>query len=67
MSSAKAGVHVHDVVTQNDFVKMRSERDKALDVPTLILRWVQIKHARVHSRLPRANGVSYLKLPLNAL
>jgi len=46
MSSAKAGVHVHDVVTENDFVKMRSERDKALDVPMLILPSMQIKHAR---------------------
>ncbi len=60
-------IHVHDGISEDDFVKMRSERDKQLDMPQLILPSVQVNmRAGV---LPPAddNGVHYLKLPVDAL
>ena len=35
-------IHVADGVTEGDFVKMRTERDKQLDMPVLILPSVQV-------------------------
>ena len=63
----KSNIHVHDGVTQSDFVSMRQARDKNLDMPVLILPSVQV-NVRA-GKLPPAedNGVRYLKLPLNLL
>lgn len=60
-------IHVHDGVSEEDFVKMRNARDATLDMPTLILPSVQVNIRA--GELPPAedNGVSYLKIPLNAL
>jgi glyoxylase-like metal-dependent hydrolase (beta-lactamase superfamily II) len=60
-------IHVHDGVSEADFVAMRQARDKTLSMPVLILPSVQVN---VHAgRLPAAedNGVSYLKIPVNLL
>lgn len=59
-------VHVHDGVAEDDFVKMRTERDATLDMPRLILPAVQVNMRA--GQLPPAedNGRSYLKIPLNA-
>ncbi|WP_397408421.1 MBL fold metallo-hydrolase [Polaromonas sp.] len=60
-------IHVHDGVSEDEFVKMRTARDATLDMPTLILPSVQVNIRA--GELPPAedNGVSYLKIPLNAL
>jgi glyoxylase-like metal-dependent hydrolase (beta-lactamase superfamily II) len=60
-------VHVHDGISEDEFVAMRTARDKTLDMPALILPSIQINMRA--GRLPPAedNGVRYLKLPLNAL
>lgn len=60
-------IHVHDGVNEGEFVKMRTARDATLDMPTLILPSVQVNIRA--GELPPAedNGVSYLKIPLNAL
>lgn len=60
-------IHVHDGVSEDAFVKMRTARDATLDMPTLILPSVQVNIRA--GELPPAedNGVSYLKIPLNAL
>lgn len=49
------------------YVKMRTARDALLEVPTLILASIQVNIRA--GRLPPAedDGVSYLKIPLNAL
>ena len=58
-------IHVGAGKTEDEFVKMRSERDATLDMPRLILPSVQVNMRA--GQLPPAedNGVSYLKLPLN--
>ncbi|MGA7385191.1 MAG: MBL fold metallo-hydrolase [Methylocella sp.] len=60
-------VHVHDGVSEEDFVTMRKRRDATLNMPTLIIPSVQINMRA--GQLPPAedNGVTYLKVPVNLL
>ena len=58
-------VHVGRGVTEADFVKMRSARDKTLSMPRLILPSVQVNMRAGALPPPDSNGVRYLKLPLN--
>ena len=60
-------IHVHDGISEAEFVSMRTARDKTLAMPTLILPAIQV-NVRA-GQLPPAedNGVSYLKIPLNQL
>ena len=62
-----SNIHVHDGVTEDQFVQMRTARDKTLEMPTLILPSIQVNIRAGHFPEPDANGVSYLKIPLNAL
>jgi glyoxylase-like metal-dependent hydrolase (beta-lactamase superfamily II) len=63
----RSNVHVRDGVTEAQFVEMRERRDSTLDMPTLILPSVQV-NIRAGCLPPQeANGVSYLKIPVNAL
>jgi len=60
-------IHVHDGVSEDDFVALRSERDAQLDMPVLILPSVQV-NMRAGSLPPAEdNGTSYLKIPVDAL
>ena len=60
-------IHVHDGVTEQAFVSMRTARDKTLTMPTLILPAVQV-NVRAGKLPPlEDNGVRYLKLPINLL
>lgn len=61
----QGNVHVHEGVGESDFVKMRTEKDKTLSMPTLILPAVQINMRAGHLPEPEDNGVRYLKIPLN--
>jgi glyoxylase-like metal-dependent hydrolase (beta-lactamase superfamily II) len=63
----QGNVHVREGVTEDEFVQMRTARDRTLDMPVLMLPAVQV-NARA-GRLPLAedNGIAYLKIPLNAL
>lgn len=58
-------IHVGDGKNKADFVKLRSERDATLEMPRLILPSVQINMRAGQLPPAEANGVSYLKLPLN--
>lgn len=60
-------IHVHDGVSEDDFVAMRTKRDATLEMPVLILPSVQVNIRAGELPPPEANGVSYLKIPLNAL
>ncbi len=59
-------VHVGRGVSETDFVRMRTARDKTLSMPKLILPSVQVNMRAGELPPPDANGVRYLKLPLNA-
>jgi len=60
-------IHVHDGITQNQFVAMRSKRDATLEMPVLILPSVQINIRAGEMPPKEANGTAYLKIPINAL
>eukprot|EP01102_Stenamoeba_stenopodia_P010172 TRINITY_DN3035_c0_g1_i1.p1 TRINITY_DN3035_c0_g1~~TRINITY_DN3035_c0_g1_i1.p1 ORF type:complete len:293 (-),score=69.63 TRINITY_DN3035_c0_g1_i1:117-995(-) len=58
--------HVKEGTTLEDYVTMREKRDLELEPPKLILPSLQVNMRAGHLPKPEANGVSYLKLPLNA-
>jgi glyoxylase-like metal-dependent hydrolase (beta-lactamase superfamily II) len=60
-------IHVHKGVSEDAFVKMRTERDATLEMPTLLLPSVQVNMRGGQFPPPEDNGISYLKLPLNAV
>ena len=60
-------IHVHDGVDEATYVDMRTTRDQGLAMPVLILPAVQVNIRAGHLPPPEQNGVSYLKIPLNAL
>ena len=60
-------IHVHDGITEAQFVEMRTKRDATLEMPVLILPAVQINIRAGELPPKEANGVSYVKIPLNAL
>lgn len=62
-----ANVHVHQGVSEEDFVAMRNARDATLSMPKLILPAVQVNMRAGHLPPAENNGVRYLKIPLNAL
>lgn len=68
VAKQRAGnIHVHDGVSEEDFVRMRTARDATLEMPVLILPSVQVNIRAGEMPPPEGNGVSYLKIPLNAL
>lgn len=60
-------VHVHDGVSEQDFVAMRNARDATLEVPRLILPSLQVNMRAGNLPEPEENGRRYLKLPLDTL
>ena len=62
-----SNIHVRDGVSEQEYVEMRQERDSTLDVPNLLVPSVQVNIRA--GRLPPADadGVSYLRVPLNVI
>jgi len=60
-------IHVHDGISEAEFVAMRTMRDATLEMPTLILPAVQINIRAGELPPKEGNGVAYVKIPLNAL
>ena len=68
VAEERAGnIHVHNGVSEEEFVKMRTERDATLGMPVLILPSVQVNMRAGALPPAEANGVSYLKIPVNLL
>jgi glyoxylase-like metal-dependent hydrolase (beta-lactamase superfamily II) len=57
-------VHIHDGVSEDEFVAMRSARDKTLSTPQLLLPSIQVNIRAGQFPPAEANGVRYLKVPL---
>ncbi|MCM8556409.1 MBL fold metallo-hydrolase [Sphingomicrobium sediminis] len=60
-------VHVKDGVSEDEFVEMRTTRDKTLAMPELIMPSVQVNIRGGRLPEPEDNGVSYIKIPINTL
>jgi glyoxylase-like metal-dependent hydrolase (beta-lactamase superfamily II) len=63
----RGNIHVHDGVIEAEYVKMREPRDRTLAMPTLLLPSVQVNIRAGRVPPPEGNGVSYLKIPVDAL
>lgn len=62
-----SNVHVHDGVSEAEFVAMRTARDKTLEAPLLILPSLQV-NIRAGAMPPASpGGHVYLRLPVNAI
>lgn len=60
-------IHVHDGISEAQFVEMRTKRDATLEMPVLILPAVQINIRAGEFPPKEDNGISYVKIPLDAL
>jgi glyoxylase-like metal-dependent hydrolase (beta-lactamase superfamily II) len=60
-------VHVHEGISEADFVAMRSARDATLGMPLLILPSVQVNMRAGQLPPAESNGTRYLKIPLDVL
>ena len=58
---------MRDGISEDEFVAMRTARDATLEMPTLILPAIQVNVRAGEMPAPEANGIRYLKIPLNAL
>ena len=56
--------HIHDGISEDEFVAMREARDAKLSAPTLLLPSIQVNIRAGEFPQPDANGVSYLKIPI---
>lgn len=61
----KHNIHLRGGVTEDAFVEAREERDRTLSLPGLLLDALQVNIRGGRLPEPEANGVSYLKIPLN--
>jgi glyoxylase-like metal-dependent hydrolase (beta-lactamase superfamily II) len=60
-------IHIHDGVSETEFVEMRTKRDKTLEAPLLILPSLQV-NIRAGAMPPASpGGHVYLRLPVNAI
>ncbi|WP_447952561.1 MBL fold metallo-hydrolase [Sphingopyxis chilensis] len=66
-SERTSNVHVHQGVSEDEFVAMREARDRTLSMPKLILPSIQVNMRAGHLPEPESNGTRYLKLPLDIL
>lgn len=57
-------VHVHEGVSENEFVAMRTARDAKLAAPLLLLPSIQVNIRAGHFPPAEVNGVHYLKVPV---
>ncbi|GAA0711871.1 MULTISPECIES: MBL fold metallo-hydrolase [Halomonadaceae] len=58
-------VHVHEGISEDEFVKMRTERDATLGMPKLIIPSVQVNMRAGELPPAEENGTVYLKVPIN--
>tara|TARA_R110002110_G_scaffold239506_5_gene455463 strand:- start:207 stop:1070 length:864 start_codon:yes stop_codon:yes gene_type:complete len=59
----KSNKHVHDGVGEDEFVKLRRQRDAKLATPRLLYPSLQVNIRGGHLPEPDANGTVYLKIP----
>ena len=60
-------IHVRDGISEDEFVVMRTARDKTLAMPKLIIPAIQVNMRAGHLPEPDRTGKRYLKVPINQL
>lgn len=61
-----ANKHVREGVSEAEFVEMRTQRDAQLGLPGMIVPAIQINMRGGRLPTAEANGIAYLKIPVNA-
>src|SRR4029079_11390461 len=68
VAAERAGnVHIRDGVSEDEFVAMRTARDRKLGAPRLIIPSIQVNMNAGHFPPPDRDGNVYLKVPLNRI
>ncbi len=67
LAERTGNVHIHEGVTEDQFVEMRTQRDATLSMPKLIMPALQVNIRAGHLPEPEDNGVRYLKLPIDLI
>ena len=60
-------IHISSGVSQDDFIRMRENRDSQLGMPKLILPSLQVNLRAGDLPEPEENDIRYLKIPLDTL
>jgi glyoxylase-like metal-dependent hydrolase (beta-lactamase superfamily II) len=60
-------IHINDAIAEEEFVALRTARDRTLNMPVLILPSVQVNIRAGEMPPAEDNGVTYLKIPVNRL
>ena len=60
-------IHLHEGISEADFVQLRHQRDAGLAAPVLLLPSIQVNIRAGNFPPAEENGVSYLKIPLNQI
>ena len=63
----RSNIHVGNGISREAFIKMRTQRDATLSMPTLILPSVQINMRAGDMPPAEDNGKRYIKIPIDAL
>jgi glyoxylase-like metal-dependent hydrolase (beta-lactamase superfamily II) len=61
----RSNVQLNERTSRQDYLTVRKNRDLQLEMPNLILPAVQINIRAGEFPEPEANGMAYLKIPLN--
>ena len=61
----QANIHVKEGISRDAYIKLRQERDATLPVPALLLPAIQVNIRAGRLPEPEADGVVYLKIPLD--
>ena len=59
-----SNVHVHEGISEADYVTMRNARDKTLSAPALLMPSIQVNMRAGKLPPPDSNGVSYIRVPI---
>ena len=63
----KNNIHVKTSISEDEFVKIREERDKTLNMPKLIIPSIQVNMRAGHLPPPEEDGNIYIKVPINSM
>ena len=61
----KKNIHVKTSISEDEFVKIRENRDKTLNMPKLIIPSIQVNMRAGNLPPPEDNGKVYIKVPIN--
>ena len=58
-------IHINETINEDEFVKIREDRDKTLNMPQLIIPSIQVNMRAGNLPPPEDNGSVYIKVPIN--